>query len=209
MQIEIRNTTFELLPEKALWRNDTRQLVIADIHLGKATHFRKAGISFPDGAAKDDIVILKQLFEKLQPSTVILLGDLFHSVHNREWDLIEELFSCCPEIKFILVKGNHDIFKLPGKAIDNFTIVNTLEDEHFIYSHKPIAADKFVICGHIHPAISITDQLHHSIRLPCFYLSAEQLILPAFGKLTGLQTVKRKNLIDKYFVIYNSNIALV
>ena len=47
MRMELNGVQFDLLHEKALWKEDERLLVIADVHLGKVSHFRKHGISIP------------------------------------------------------------------------------------------------------------------------------------------------------------------
>ena len=40
-----------LLPERAVWREDTRTLFVADVHIGKAAHFRASrGVPVPAGA---------------------------------------------------------------------------------------------------------------------------------------------------------------
>ena len=50
MQLSLNNSEFTLLPEKALYKEDERLLIIADVHLGKASHFRKEGVYMPPKA---------------------------------------------------------------------------------------------------------------------------------------------------------------
>lgn len=206
MQIRIRDTDFTLLAEKALWRPDTAQLIIADIHLGKASHFRKAGISIPADSVLEDMRRLDHLMKQYQPKEVILLGDLFHSTYNREWHLFEAFLESFPQVHFILVKGNHDILKQDRYELPNFSVTNTWEDELFLYSHEPLEhADKFVFSGHVHPGITLSGRGKQHISLPCFHVSHNQAILPAFGKLTGLYILER-NERDRYYLVYNGMI---
>jgi metallophosphoesterase superfamily enzyme len=74
-------------------------------------------------------------------------------------------------------------------------VVDTIEDEHFIYSHAPLTEvpeGKMNITGHIHPGIVLTGIGRQSIKLPCFYMTGSLFILPAFGMLTGLYTMDKK-----------------
>lgn len=206
MQIRIRDTDFTLLAEKALWRPDTAQLIIADIHLGKASHFRKAGISIPADSVLEDMRRLDYLMKAHQPKEVILLGDLFHSTYNREWHLFEAFLESFPDVQFVLVKGNHDILKQDRYDLPNFSVADTREDELFLYSHEPLEhADKFVFSGHVHPGITLSGRGKQHLSLPCFHISRNQAVLPAFGKLTGLYILER-NEKDSYYLVYNGMI---
>lgn len=203
MQIRIRETDFTLLPEKALWRQDTRQLIIADIHLGKASHFRKAGISIPADSVLEDMRRLDRLMKRHQPEEVILLGDLFHSSYNREWHLFEAFLESFPDARFILIKGNHDILKKHRYELPNFSVMDTWEDDAFVYSHEPMDhPHKFVWSGHVHPGITLSGKGKQYLSLPCFYVSRSQAVLPAFGKLTGLYILDQ-NKSDRYYLVYN------
>lgn len=206
MQISIRDTSFVLLAEKALWRPDTRQLIVADVHLGKASHFRKAGINIPSDSVLEDMRRLDQLMKIHQPKEVILLGDLFHSSYNREWHLFEAFLASFPDVAFILVKGNHDILKQHRYELPNFSVTDTWEDEHFLYSHEPLEhAHKFVLSGHVHPGITLSGIGKQRLSLPCFHVSENKIVLPAFGKLTGLYMLDR-NESDQYYLVYNGMI---
>ncbi|MEP6604523.1 MAG: metallophosphoesterase [Nitrosospira sp.] len=55
-----------------------------------------------------------------------------------------------------------------------------------VSAHAPEA---FYLAGHLHPAVRLTGKGHDSSRLPCFVLQAGQLVLPAFGSLTGHVTL--------------------
>ena len=206
MQISIRDTSFVLLAEKALWRPDTRQLIIADVHLGKASHFRKAGISIPSDSVLEDMRRLDQLMKAYQPQEVILLGDLFHSGYNREWHLFEAFLESFPDVAFILVKGNHDILKQHRYELPNFSVTDTWEDALFLYSHEPVEhVHKFVLSGHVHPGVTLSGIGKQRLSLPCFHVSENQIVLPAFGKLTGLFILDR-NEDDRYYLVYNGMI---
>jgi uncharacterized protein len=208
VEINIKGEIFLLLAEKALFHKVSNMLIIADVHLGKASHFNKSGIPIPDASFKKDLSNLSNLIQKYQAKSVLFLGDLFHSEQNSEWNLLELFFTRHETIQFVLVKGNHDIMQFEKNKIDNFSVTDDLEWDEIIFSHEPIAHDKFVICGHIHPGISIAGRAKQKVTLPCFYKNSKQLVLPAYGSLTGLYKLsKKKN--EMAFVVVGLNVLKV
>lgn len=194
MQLLLQGKPFTLLPQKALYHEEGSLLIIADVHLGKANHFRKEGISMPLNAQQGDYLNLKQLIDKISPGKVYFLGDLFHSDYNYDWHHFEALIGSYTGIEFTLIKGNHDFVDVEKFERLGLHIVNDLiEDEDFIYSHQPVTFEhsKLNIAGHIHPGIAISGRANQSARLPCFYLHKNVFLLPAFGTLTGLCIMAR------------------
>jgi DNA ligase-associated metallophosphoesterase len=194
MTIEINTIPFTLLYEKALYRNDERLLVIADIHLGKASHFRKEGISIPAHAQMADYEQLDKLLKKTDPLKVYFLGDLFHSSFNRDWHYFCELVAKYPQIEFILVKGNHDLIDRKLFKEICVAVVDAIEDDCFVYTHEPTKEakpGKVNIAGHIHPGFVLSGMGRQSLKLPCFYITDSQVIMPAFGVLTGLYSLDK------------------
>ncbi len=193
MQIELGTEIVQLLSERALFRPADETLIIADLHLGKAMHFRKNGISIPNKSAEKDYERLTFLFQTLKPKRIILLGDLFHSAHNQEWNLFCDFVNTFKKVEFVLVLGNHDILERSHYEKICLTLVEEeLKEETLIFSHHPlkeIPSNKINIAGHIHPGIVLSGKGKQRIKLPCFYFYENQLILPAFGSLTGLQLV--------------------
>ncbi len=203
MTIDINGTAFTLLPQKALYKPGERLLIIADVHLGKASHFRKEGISIPAHAQMGDYDNLARLFEEINPLKVYFLGDLFHSSFNRDWHFFCDLIAQFPKIEFVLVRGNHDLI---DKKLFNelcIEVADTLEDDGFIYSHAPlddIPAGKMNIYGHIHPGIMLSGRARQHVTLPCFYIVGSEMILPAFGVLTGLYRMELNRQAEVYVV---------
>jgi DNA ligase-associated metallophosphoesterase len=194
MRIEINGCAFTLLSQKALYKPGESLLIVADVHLGKANHFRKSGIPMPAIAQQDDYERLEKLFDQVKPEKVYFLGDLFHSTLNNDWRNFCELIAKFPSILFILVKGNHDLIDeglFKDICID---VVDLIEDESFVYSHAPmemVPEGKVNIVGHIHPGVVLSGLARQSIKLPCFYMCESLLILPAFGILTGLYSMEQ------------------
>ncbi len=195
--------SLELLPEKVVFWREKQILLIADTHFGKVTHFRKSGISIPDGAALQNLNDLDVLIQKTRPKRVIFLGDLFHSEMNSEWLLFKKLLQKHSEVEFTLVQGNHDIFHEFTYSKSQFELVNeVLEIGPFVLSHEPLEEDHalYNLCGHLHPGVRLQGEARQALRLPCFYFGEKQGILPAFGEFTGLYIIKPKRK-DPVFVV--------
>ena len=211
MIIQFKKLHFQFLKEKALFIKELNLLVIADLHLGKATHFRKSGIPLPLQSADADYQKLTHLLETIQPARVFFLGDLFHSEYNHEWERFVSLLDYFPDIDFCLMKGNHDILKPVHYKNLCLRIEEEAEETGIIFSHHPmenVPARKLNIAGHIHPGIELNGRAREYFRLPCFWLSQNQLILPAFGKLTGLAMIQPSGK-DRIFAVTNKSVVEV
>jgi DNA ligase-associated metallophosphoesterase len=211
MKIELNKRTLELLTEKAIYDPAKKALIIADVHLGKAAHFRKEGIALPATVQEKDYQRLALLFEKIRPEIVYFLGDLFHSTINTDWHSFCTLVSDFPSISFTLVKGNHDLIDeklFTGLCI---SVVDSVTDEQFICSHHPLShvpEGKINLCGHIHPGVQVDTGSRQHLTLPCFYRHEQTLILPAFGVLTGLYMMQRRKGDEVYGVLPGSVLKL-
>jgi uncharacterized protein len=208
-KIMIRHEEFYLLPQKAVYRPVQKQLIIADIHLGKASHFRKKGIAMPVQSHLRDIDKLQFLLNKWAPETVIILGDLFHSEYNNEWLWFKSLLRENPTVQFILLQGNHDILPRGTYKIPNLLHIGLLEEQHYLFSHHPLSdIPKLNICGHVHPGVKVSGIAKQSVTLPCFYITESHFIVPAFGDLTGLKLMEITEDAMFYLVTENSVVLL-
>lgn len=194
----LNNEHLVLLPEKAIWWPAQSSLLLADVHLGKAAHFRKAGIPIPKAVHLTDYHKLEKLLSDTQAKHVIFLGDLFHSELNLEWADFLQWVANRPETNFILVKGNHDILPEAAYIADNLNIYSEkLEIKPFLLTHQPepIKARQkglYNLCGHLHPAIALKGAARQGITLPCFYFGLHGGLLPAFGNFTGFSKISVK-----------------
>jgi DNA ligase-associated metallophosphoesterase len=188
MEIEIRGNHFVMLHQKALYWREQRTLLIADLHLGKITHFRKAGIAMPSIAHATNLQRLDELITAYPTDRLFLLGDLFHHDHNSEWDHFANWRSQYAGINFSIMLGNHD--RLPHHMLSAAEIVITTEwlEGDFLFTHHPVRSpdpDLYSFCGHVHPVFSLRSGNAPALRLPCFVFDAHQAILPSFGVFTG------------------------
>ncbi|MEP0710620.1 MAG: ligase-associated DNA damage response endonuclease PdeM [Algoriphagus sp.] len=210
MDFYYKEELIQLLPEKVAFLPAHRLLVVADLHLGKASHFQKAGIIIPVPHSSADLKIVAQLIDKLAPLTVVFLGDLFHSSLNKEWEELRLFLEYLHPIRFILTKGNHDILSPEVMKNTRIEVVDEFEvGDYLLLTHEPetsVQTERLNISGHIHPGVVIKSKGRQSFRLACFYLDKQCLILPAFGKLTGLHILK-KTATAKIFAVFQDEVV--
>lgn len=180
-----------LSSKKALFWEEERALIIADLHIGKVGHFRKAGIAIPKLMEQEELATLSDLISEYKPDQLIFLGDLFHSDINNDWNWLQLWRDLFPEVRMILIKGNHDILHADYYTQANFEVFAELNLGPFLFVHdkndyETITTEKpYVLSGHIHPAIRLKGKARQSLLLSCFYFGKNAGILPAFGKFTG------------------------
>lgn len=178
--------TLVFLPDKALWVEQQRLLLIADVHLGKADHLQAHGIAIPSDGERANLQRIEQLSQHWQPAELIVLGDLVHHPKAISSELEQRVVALLDSLNCPItwVEGNHDrrsrLGTLQGQPSQS--------RQGLWLSHEPEKPPEgqLNICGHLHP-VSILRQASDQMRLPCFSLvrAIPRLVLPAFGCLTG------------------------
>jgi uncharacterized protein len=198
--------------ERTLFWENEKTLIVADLHAGKTGHFRKAGIGVPAGVYKDDLhrLLAQILFFKAEK--LIIVGDLTHSIANREMDLFRKWRKDFSSLDVHLAKGNHDI--LDNRWYEEADIIvhnEPLQIKKFLFVHdilKPaldIGPGQYAFSGHVHPGIVIRGRGKQSLRFPCYYFTPDHCILPAFSHFTGTyQVALQKG--DEIFAIVDKEI---
>lgn len=195
--------TLWLLPQKAIFWVEQQALIVADVHLGKVGHFRKAGIAIPEKLAQDDLATLSDLIRALNPAQLIFLGDLFHSELNADWEWFAMWRQQFPDLNISLIKGNHDIIPERKFAELHITFDEQLALGPFLMMHHPLKSrhsNAYVLCGHIHPGVKLKSKTRQTLTLPCFAFGDFQAILPSFGKFTGRVAIRHLET-DRIFAV--------
>ncbi len=188
--IKFAREEFTLINQRALFWPGKSILILSDLHLGKAAHFRKNGIAIPSGVNENDVMRLSKLIAHFQPEQVIFVGDLVHAKSNMEVEGFKTLTSEYPQSKFVLIQGNHDRLTLEKLSYLGISgLVENLQIGNITFTHQPLQDPaQAIICGHVHPGIRIVLPNKKALKLPCFVVSKNQIILPAFSLFTGLDT---------------------
>lgn len=177
-----------LLPEGACFQSDSATLIVADVHLGKSAAFRAKGLPVPEGDSARDLGRLLELAGKHQAHHLVIAGDLFHSSAGMTPELEAAIgdFIVRLGIPVTLVAGNHDL-KIPNipVALRSVPYLDLGHDFRVVHDPEHARGGGLHIAGHWHPVVKIPDGKRTSLRLPCFLLRQNTLVLPAFGSFTG------------------------
>lgn len=187
-----------LLPGRAAFVPASRTLLVADIHLGKAATFRRAGIPVPEGSARRDLDRLAALAAEHAARRVIVLGDLVHARSGCTDAVIEEFRTARSRIaaEMLLVLGNHDrgLGTSPAALAARLGIdacVPVLDEPPLHLVHEPAAGlaardrELFTVAGHLHPTVALRSPGGDRFADRCFVVERSLLVLPAFGSFTG------------------------
>jgi DNA ligase-associated metallophosphoesterase len=163
---------------------DENMLVVADLHLEKSAAFARFGQMLPPYDSLATLQRLEAVVDRLQPQGLVLLGDSFHRA-----DLVPKadspagmiLARLASQVRFTWIIGNHDPHhpaQLPGVSVAHLDLAGVR------LRHEPEADGRPEIVGHLHPAARLATRAGTQ-RRRCFLASAERLLMPAFGCLTG------------------------
>lgn len=203
--ITIKEEEVQLIPEKAVFWPRKSMLLLADLHLGKIGHFRREGVGVPAAAGSKNLERMEKLIHNYAPEHLVVLGDLFHSAPNYEWhEFIQwkKTHLDAPQIRFTLVKGNHDWGTPFFHGTEEIEITKQLIIPPFLFVHDvdtvELASEKnppsndtlYPIGGHVHPAVQMKGKGRQYEKPPCFYFGVHHALIPAFGTFTGTHIIK-------------------
>lgn len=211
-EIVIQEEVYQLLSQRAAWRPRMKQLILADLHIGKSTHFRKNGLPAVKNFYLDDLRRLEQLLQRYPVSEVVILGDLFHSSSNEEHREFFQWLKKYPKIRWILTSGNHDVHSHRDAVASESAlhICSSYVSKGIRFAHTREPSDAFLFHGHEHPVYTLKGRGALRYTGPCFvYKQLEnRLILPAFGSLTGGARVTKRGPGDQIFLIAEDQVIV-
>ncbi|WP_208280534.1 ligase-associated DNA damage response endonuclease PdeM [Massilia oculi] len=194
VMVQVAGESLRLLPEKAIYWQREGMLIIADIHFGKAAAFRALGVPVPRGTTSENLAGLDALVAAHGARQVVFLGDFLHAraAHASSTQLAMLAWrQRHPDLALMLVRGNHDLHAGDPAAALGMTLV---DEPHaigpFAFCHHPgVDAPGYGLAGHVHPVYVLATRFD-ALRLPCFVVGEQGLILPSFGAFTGGHAVK-------------------
>ena len=177
--------TFVATPGGALFWPRLQALLVADLHLEKASWFAKAGQFLPPYDSHATLSALAQEVDATGANRLFCLGDSFHDkfgcdrLPRAARDL---LLSLTARLDWTWIIGNHD----PGFADHcGGTIVEEVEEAGIILRHEAERGEtRPEMSGHFHPKLRVNLRGRRVSRR-CFVVSDRKIIFPAFGSLTG------------------------
>lgn len=176
---------FRASPEGAVYWPAERSLLVADLHLEKASWFARLGQMLPPYDSQATLDMLEAEIERTQAKRLYCLGDSFHDrfgcerLPNKARELLLSLTS---RIDWVWIVGNHDIGFIDhcgGRIEEECNVAGViLRHEATVGETRP------EISGHFHPKMRLNLR-GRSVSRRCFVASGTKLILPAYGALTG------------------------
>jgi uncharacterized protein len=176
---------FEIVGGKALYWPAQSALIVADLHLEKASWFGVRGQMLPPYDSLATLQALASLIEATQARQLWCLGDNFHDdggVARLEPAARSLLTALTETLDWRWIVGNHD----PALAGDiGGTVVEEAEVSGLILRHRADPEEiRPELSGHFHPKYRGKSR-SRAVSRTCFVMSETRLILPAFGALTG------------------------
>jgi len=176
---------FEATPSGALYWTAQRALLVADLHLEKASWFARLGQFLPPYDSHATLVALSAEVARTGATRLYCLGDSFHDEFgcDRLPASARELLSgLTARLDWTWIVGNHD----PGFADHcGGRIEEEVELSGIILRHEAVREEpRAEISGHFHPKLRVHLK-GRQVSRRCFVTSPRKIIMPAFGALTG------------------------
>ncbi len=176
---------FLATPEGALFWPEREGLLVADLHLEKASWFARLGQFLPPYDSHATLSALALAVERSGAKRLYCLGDSFHDRFGCDRlpaDARALLTGLTAKLDWVWIVGNHD----PGFADPvGGRLADEIELGGIVLRHQAVPGDpRPELSGHFHPKLRLRLR-GRSVSRRCFVASATKLILPAFGSLTG------------------------
>lgn len=171
-----------LLEGGALYWPREQALLVADLHLEKASFFARFGQMLPPYDSRETLDRIARAIRVSGARRVFTLGDNFHDgdgANRLEPHAAGMLSALTRVVDWVWIGGNHDAGCAPGTMLDELAI------GPLVLRHEAWAGEaQPELSGHFHPKLRIAAR-GRSVARPCWAASESKLILPAFGALTG------------------------
>ncbi|MEA3064810.1 MAG: uncharacterized protein QOJ27_1256, partial [Sphingomonadales bacterium] len=171
------------LPQGALFWPARRALLVADLHLEKASWFARLGQMLPPYDSIATLADLTALAVSTDAAEIWCLGDSFHDrqgcdrLPSKARELLTALTAAT---RWTWITGNHDAGILDHCGGE---IVEEAEVDGLLLRHEADPGEaRPELSGHFHPKLRITHRGRQVARR-CFVATERKLILPAFGSL--------------------------
>ena len=172
-------------PDGALHWPAQDALLVADLHLEKASWFAAGGQMLPPYDSLATLQLLSAEIDRTGATRLYCLGDSFHDRFGCDRladDARALLTSLTSRVDWVWIVGNHDV---------GFTdhcggrIEQECEVAGIVLRHEAIEEDnRPEMSGHYHPKLRLSLK-GRNVSRRCFVASKTKLILPAYGAFTG------------------------
>ncbi|MFC6619962.1 ligase-associated DNA damage response endonuclease PdeM [Novosphingobium panipatense] len=171
-------------PSALFWPRE-QALLVADLHLEKASFFARTGQMLPPYDTRETLERVASAIRVTGARRVFALGDSFHDSKGParlEPHAAGMLSALTRALDWVWITGNHDPH-LGAEA--GGTRVEEMAVNGLMLRHQALPGTREAeVSGHFHPRL-VVEARGRRIARPCAVRSENRLILPAFGALTG------------------------
>ena len=188
VRFSFAGTGFAALAPGALYWPARRALVVADLHLEKASFFARAGQMLPPYDSLSTLSDLAGLIAASNARELWCLGDSFHDAKGCERlpdDARAVLRAMTARLRWTWISGNHDVGAV--RLVDQCggAVMAEAQVDGLLLRHQAEPGEaRPELSGHFHPKLRLSLK-GRAVARRCFVASERKLILPAFGVLTG------------------------
>ncbi|MGE3692311.1 MAG: ligase-associated DNA damage response endonuclease PdeM [Novosphingobium sp.] len=169
-----------LVAGRALYWPREQALLVADLHLEKASYYASHGQLLPPYDSRETLERLALAIRETGARRVFCLGDNFHDLEGSsrlEPYAAGMLAALMRATDWVWIDGNHDT--------GSHETGGELEVGGLVLRHRATPGEtRPELSGHFHPRFSVRARGRRIVRT-CAVASDRRMILPAFGALTG------------------------
>jgi uncharacterized protein len=176
---------FLVVGDAALYWPEQAALLVADLHLEKASAFATTGQMLPPYDSLSTLQELSELAQTTEADAIICLGDNFHDDDGERrlgGDAAALLRDLTQTFDWTWITGNHDPHlsgRWGGQSVSEWGASG------IILRHEANPADVTPeISGHFHPKYRAIMR-RKMVSRRCFVQTGNKIIMPAFGAFTG------------------------
>jgi DNA ligase-associated metallophosphoesterase len=193
----INENNFVLSPERTMFWEKQKALIIAGLHIGKPGPSRKPGFPVSQNNFKKDLKRLLTEILSFKAEQLIIVGPLSLSRSAKERELFKKWRNGFSPLNILLVDNHPDIPETAWYDELNITRKEKLQIDKFSFCSSPekinaasSVAGAYTFCGHLHPGIPMKRTRKKVLLFPCFYFKNTYAVLPAFSGFFDLTTIE-------------------
>lgn len=191
-----------------------KTLIMSDLHIGLEEVMHKEGFLIPKINFSELNKRVETALKKLKPKKIILNGDIKHefgSINREEWKNISNFLDVIKKYaNVIIIEGNHDKIFRPialKKGIETCTYYLSEDKKIFvchgdnIIKNNDFEKSKFIVIGHVHPAITLRDGFRNE-KFKCFLYGTwndkKIIFMPSLNFVNEGSDISRDKLIGPF-----------